>query len=81
MSLITRPRRGTERSASTPTPQPVPTAPAPFRSMAVTEAPDRGLGPTEAPETYRGRPVEAPDAGESRGGHHDHEFKHGRSQS
>lgn len=85
MSVISRPRRLTERSPATPTPTPIPiptrTAPRPFRSMAVLEAPDRGMGPVEAPESHRGRPVEAPDAGDSRGGHNDQAYRHGRSQS
>jgi hypothetical protein len=47
------------------------------------EAPDRGGDNVEAPESYHGRSLEAPDAGESRLYCHQMEshFTHGRSQS
>ena len=44
----------------------------------IAEAPDRGLFAAEAPE---GRSHEAPDAGDCRMGHLEHNFTHGRSQS
>jgi len=47
------------------------------------EAPDCGGHSAEAPESYHGRAIEAPDAGEARTycHHMESQFTHGRSQS
>ncbi len=53
----------------------------PSRHQADVEAPEAAELDREAPETRIVRGSEAPDAGEGRLAHIEHEFTHGRSRS
>jgi len=77
MSILTRTRRLNTTVPSRDA-DPAPTASAVHHEV---EAPEQAATPREAPESRRGRPVEAPDAGEGRAHYFEHEFTHGRSQS
>ena len=79
MSIVTRPKRLSEAFASPSSSEAqVPAFPA---ARHEAEAPEEADNRHEAPESRAGRLAEAPDAGEGRGSHLEHEFTHGRSQS
>jgi len=82
VSIMTRPRRlnGTfvPSSASESIPNAPPTS---TRRTLVAEAPERGKQKDEPPESTRGRPAEAPDAGEGRQNCHEGDVTRGRSRS
>lgn len=77
MSVAIRSKRLISSELSTTLESAVSLPPAPH----IVEEPERARHEREAPESRVARWREAPDAGEGRVDHLEHEFTHGRSQS